>query len=369
MNFWRTASSSADTSGYSYFQTQFLSASTNLISPTGTLEVEKYVRSSPADVIYKKVANLVLHSGDITNRSKDGITFITNDYPTSHAGFIRLQKSNGIYVASFADYLSPTVYDIKTTTDFSSWTIKKNGAFTIFTSPTLWVTFDSSSFEIFYYSTDNGETWTTSSYVATGDAVQGMLLIEGKVVLLKKIYDSGIEQTLLNFEVLATPNATSGTLYRLTDIYNPEFNFIQSQEDDAGRIFMIVEDADLNNYLIRIDSLPTSDLSGIDIAFLGNNVDNLLYVCSKTGHYFSNIYPFDMSTIYTDGFNISDPYGEGWAYTEIVALPWYYDGKKFIKTYNSDLAETKVWSSPYAVTTWTEVADFPEITFFYSLNK
>lgn len=368
MNFWRTAASSADISGYSYFQTQFLNTTTNLISPTGTLEVEKYVRSSPASVVYKKVENLVLHNSDITNRSKDGITFVSNDYPTSHAGFVRLQKSNGVYVAGFVDY-SPTTYSVKTSTDFSSWTVKKNDAYIIFTSPGLWLAPDALDFEIFYYSTDNGETWTTSSYVTTSDAVQGMLLIEGKVVLLKKIFDSDLGQTLLNFEVLDTPDATSGTLYKLTDIYNPEFNFVETKEDDSGRIFMIIEDNFLDNYIIRIDSLPTSDMSGINIVYLGNDVDNLLYVCSKTGDYFSIRNTLDMSTICSDVFTISDPYGESWLNTAIVALPWYYDGKKYIKTYNSDLSETKVWSSPYDLTTWTEVADFPEITFFYSINK
>jgi len=118
MTSFRTASTTTETSGSVLFQTAYTDEAGNITSFTaGDVRVDKYWKSSTAEVLYKKIEMpLMFMVGYDRSYKFDGNTFTE----VSHANFDTAYKAAVMFKGKY--YVIASTYNLYVSTDLTSWT-------------------------------------------------------------------------------------------------------------------------------------------------------------------------------------------------------------------------------------------------------
>jgi hypothetical protein len=331
MTSFRTATTTADTSGASFFQRAFLDESGAIVSfdgSVGKLEVEKYWNPTALEVIYQKIIRKIFAVEISTTNlyeSQDAKEY--RSIESSGLGFYGIpappQKAGSRYFVAAQDGYAFYIYY---SDDFANWTKKEEiGGLTSFSAYGSNIVALSDNLGKIKYSSDSGATWTESGTIGASVYVGCMMFSNGKVGLLfgDTSNDPDVQPKV---KILSNFNDTTGTDYAIGSRFDGGDQFWGGSRlltDGTYGYFIICEDNTSQNILYKIDASGnySAVASGAD-----DRGQRDYYLTKAQGKIFAWSQGM-LEAVITDSTTFSPPDPTG----SYFSLPFEFAGKLYVQ--------------------------------------
>jgi hypothetical protein len=281
MTSWRTATTSANISGASLFQTAFTNSAGEIVSfSSGDNEIRKYWKPSSSEVIYKKIiAPLLFSGGTSILSSDDGYNFTTHTVAIGSANTPAAPRKigNKWFTTAF-DFGDTKLYS---SSDLSTWTEAKTNCANSFggSGNTIVVKSTTSLSEHYHYSTDGGATWNESGNL--GFTISQVAYFGGKIIVLFMETDEFSPYKIGKVKILEDFDDTTGTDFTIIDSeFTYDEMFANSPVESNGKLFFtgssgsymtttLYEMSNTTGTIIARDSYSSTSAPEVVSAFAG----------------------------------------------------------------------------------------------------